>query len=139
VGYLLLAVGATAENQTQHVFDTSVKHGRSELVWHFRLRRKPEGGDLFQVRTGPIFEFDVNERLTLIGGYYFTREQNEDRWKTINRPFGGGEIMLWGCGCGSTNPFGPNFAIPSDAEHLLVSNPRDSGVLPLAGGTLQPF
>jgi len=44
---------------------------------------------------GPIFEFDVNNRLTLIAGYYFTREHNQSRWATINRPFGGGETMLW--------------------------------------------
>jgi hypothetical protein len=87
---------ASAEIQSQHVFDSSVKRGRFELLWHFRVRTKPDGGGLFQVRTGPIFEFDVHDRLTFIAGYYFTREKNESRWTTINVPFAGGEIMLWG-------------------------------------------
>src|SRR5699024_10490011 len=82
---LLLASLASAEIQTQHVFDTSVKRGRLELLWHFRVRTKPEGGGLFQLRTGPIVEFDLNDRLTLITGYYFTREQNERQWTSINR------------------------------------------------------
>lgn len=93
---LLLAGMASAEIQTQHVFDTSVKRGRFELLWHFRVRTKPEGGGLFQLRTGPIVEFDLNDRLTLIAGYYFTREQNEHQWTSINRPFAGGEVMIWG-------------------------------------------
>jgi hypothetical protein len=92
---LLLASLASAEIQTQHVFDTSVKRGRLELLWHFRVRTKPEGGGLFQLRTGPIVEFDLNDRLTLITGYYFTREQNERQWTSINRPFAGGEINIW--------------------------------------------
>jgi Protein of unknown function (DUF2490) len=93
---LLFAGIVSAEIQTQHVFDTSVKRDRFELLWHFRVRTKPEGGGLFQVRTGPILEFDLNERVTLIAGYYFTREQNERHWTTINRPFAGGEVMVWG-------------------------------------------
>jgi hypothetical protein len=94
--YLLWAAALSAEIQTQHVFDTSVKHGRFEALWHFRIRTKPEGGGLFQVRTGPVFEFDANDRLTFIAGYYFTREQEESRWTSANRLFGGGESMIWG-------------------------------------------
>jgi hypothetical protein len=92
---LLFAGILNAEIQTQHVFDTSLKHDQFELLWHFRVRTKPEGGGLFQLRTGPILEFDLNERITLIGGYYFTRQENEQHWITANRPFAGGEIELW--------------------------------------------
>jgi hypothetical protein len=93
---VLLPASATAETQTQHAFDTSIKIKWFEPLWHLRLRTKPEGGGLFQIRTGPIFAFDLNDRVTLMAGAYFTREQNEDRWTTINRPFAGGEVMIWG-------------------------------------------
>ena len=42
--YLLLAASSSAEIQTQHVFDTSVKRNRFEVLGHFRARTKPEGG-----------------------------------------------------------------------------------------------
>jgi hypothetical protein len=92
----LLVIGvASAETQTQHAFDTSVALKRFNVLWHLRARTKPEGGGLFQIRTGPIFEIDLNERVTLIAGSYFTREQEENTWTVVNRPFTGGEIMLW--------------------------------------------
>jgi hypothetical protein len=93
---VLLAAPAAAEIQTQHAFDTSTKINRFEILWHFRVRTQPEGGGLFQVRTGPIFEVDLNDRLTVIAGSYFTREQDEDRWSTTYRPFTGGEVKIWG-------------------------------------------
>ena len=95
---LLFLGEASAEVQTQHAFDTSVTLKKSEMLWHFRVRTEPEGGGLSQIRTGPIFEFNLNDRVTLIAGSYFTREQEEHRWAVINRPFAGGEFMLWGRG-----------------------------------------
>jgi hypothetical protein len=92
----LLSGVASSEIQTQHAIDTSVAIGRIEPLWHLRFRTKPQGGGLFQVRTGPIFEYNLDSRVTLIAGYYFTREQEERRWTTTNRAFGGGELALWG-------------------------------------------
>ena len=92
---VLLVAAATAEIQTQHAFDTSTKVKRFEILWHLCVRTQPEGGGLFQVRTGPIFEFDLSDRVTAIAGYYLTREQNESQWATIHRPFAGGEVMVW--------------------------------------------
>lgn len=89
---------ATGEMQTQHAFDTSIKVGSVEPLWHFRVRTKPQGGGLFQIRTGPILAYDWTERFTLIGGYYYTRQQQDDGdrlWTTINRGFGGAETELW--------------------------------------------
>jgi uncharacterized protein DUF2490 len=91
---LLLPLTADCEIQTQHAFDTSADLGRLQTLWHFRVRTKPEGGGLFQARMGPIFEFDVTKRVTLIAGYYFTREQDQS-WTTTNRPFAGGEFSMW--------------------------------------------
>jgi hypothetical protein len=94
--FSLLPAGVLhSEIQTQHALDTSLKIGRFESLWHLRARTKPEGGGLFQIRTGPILEFDLNERVTLIAGHYFTRDQGEGRWRTINRPFGGAELIAY--------------------------------------------
>jgi hypothetical protein len=92
---VLLAGTAVGETQTQHAFDSSIAVGPFEPLWHFRVRTKPQGGGLFRVRTGPIFEWDLNERVTVIGGYYFTREQTQRSWATTHRPFGGSELALW--------------------------------------------
>ena len=94
--WLLLASAATAEIQTQHALDTSFKMKQFEVLWHLRLRTQPEGGGLSQIRMGPILEFDLNDRLTLLAGSYFAREQEERHWTTIARPFAGGEVMVWG-------------------------------------------
>jgi hypothetical protein len=91
----LLASAASAEIQTQHAFDTSFRMKQFEVLWHLRLRTQPEGGGLFQVRTGPILEVDLNDRVTLLAGSYFTREKEERHWTTITRPFAGGEVMVW--------------------------------------------
>jgi hypothetical protein len=96
--WLLLASAATAEIQTQHALDTSFKAKQFEVLWHFRARTQPQGGGTFQVRTGPIFEVNLNDRVTALAGCYFAREKEEDRLNTITRPFAGGEVMIWGRG-----------------------------------------
>ena len=95
VACLLLARAAIAEIQTQHAFDTSIKVKAFELLWHTRLRTTPEGGGLAQLRTGPILEFDLNDRVTLLAGSYFTREKEQSQWNTITRPFAGTEVAIW--------------------------------------------
>jgi hypothetical protein len=101
---LFLATGAlllsgcftvSAEIQSQHILDSSVKIGPFEPLWHLRLRTTPMGGGLAQIRTGPIFNIDVSERATLIVGYYFTRAKEEAFWSTTHRSFGGIEGVLW--------------------------------------------
>jgi hypothetical protein len=120
---LLLAGTATAEIQTQHAFDTSVRIGRFEPLWHLRVRTKPEGGGLFQVRTGPILEFDVHERVTLISGYYLIRQQNERRWTTISRPFGGGEISVWDRGAEvDWRSLLERFFVPGEPDYFRFRN-----------------
>lgn len=93
---LLLVASASAEIQTQHAFDTSFKMKQVQFMWHFRVRTKPQGGGVYQMRTGPIFEIDLNDRVTAIAGSYFSREQDEDRWASTARPFAGGEMKIWG-------------------------------------------
>jgi hypothetical protein len=86
---------AHGEVQTQHIMDTSVKMGPLEPLWHFRVRTTPQGGGVSQVRTGPILNFDVHKRATLIGGYYYTRAKEERSWSTTHRAFTGVEVSAW--------------------------------------------
>ena len=91
----LICFLAHAEVQTQHILDTSTAVGPVEPLWHFRIRTTPQGGGIAQIRTGPIFNFDVHDRLTLIGGYYYTRVKEDRSWTTRHRSFGGVEIAAW--------------------------------------------
>jgi hypothetical protein len=78
--------------ETQHAFDTTLSLGpRWEMMLHSRLRTEPRGDGLYQVRGGPIFEYSANNRIALLGGYYFTRQQWAGEWSTTHRYFGGAE------------------------------------------------
>ena len=88
----LTSLAAVAEIQTQHIFDVSAPIGRIEPIWHFRVRTKPQGGGVYQLRTGPIMKFDLKDRVSLIGGYFFTRAQEGSNWNSTHRPFGGIEV-----------------------------------------------
>jgi hypothetical protein len=89
---------AIGEVQTQHAVDTSARLLWFEPLWHFRARTTPQGGGIAQIRTGPILHFELHERVTLLTGYYFTREKEERTWLTVHRPFGGGEFVVWNRG-----------------------------------------
>lgn len=88
-------IAAPAEVQTQHIVDSSVKTGPVEPLFHLRVRTTPQGGGVSQVRLGPIFNFDLNDRATVITGYYYTRAKEEGDWSTTHRSFGGMEGVLW--------------------------------------------
>jgi hypothetical protein len=91
----LTCFAAHADVQTQHILDSSVTIGPVEPLWHFRVRTSPQGGGVSQIRTGPILNFTVHDRATLIGGYYYTRAKEERSWTTTHRSFGGLEVAAW--------------------------------------------
>jgi hypothetical protein len=91
----LTSFAVWAEVQTQHIVDTSLAIGPVEPLWHFRVRTTPQGGGVSQIRTGPILNFDVHSRVTVIGGYYYSRAKEEDSWKITHRAFGGVEAVAW--------------------------------------------
>ena len=95
--YLLFSVCLTGQGQlqTQHIFDSSAAIGPVEPLWHVRIRTTPEGGGVAQIRIGPILNFDVHDRATVIAGYYYTRAKEEGFWSTTHRSFGGVEGVLW--------------------------------------------
>jgi hypothetical protein len=79
------------EVQSQHALDTSIKAGKWRAVLHSRARTRLESVDLYQFRVGPIVDYSLTSRVTLIGGYYFARNEREFRlWSTTHRPFVGG-------------------------------------------------
>lgn len=86
---------AHAELQTQHILDSSFAIGPVEPLWHVRVRTTPQGGGIAQIRTGPILNFDVHDKVTLISGYYYTRDKDEGLWTTTHRFFGGVEVAAW--------------------------------------------
>ena len=116
LGLLFMAsIQAQTELQTQHVFDSSVAIGPLEPLWHIRVRTTPEGGGVAQIRTGPIFNFDVHDRATLIVGYYYTRAKEKGFWSTTHRCFGGMEGVLW------------NRKVEIDGRSLIERHARVSG------------
>ena len=122
--FVVMCGAATcSEIQTQHAFDSSIRMGGVQSLWHLRVRTQPEGGGVLQVRTGPIVELDLNERVTLIGGYYFTRGKGERGWATTNRPFAGGEVMTWKRGVEiDWRSLLERFFVPSDPDYFRFRN-----------------
>ncbi|MEJ5368590.1 MAG: DUF2490 domain-containing protein [Bryobacteraceae bacterium] len=94
---LLCAGLASAQTETQHAFDGSIKLARRlDVVLHARVRTQPGLLGFYQGRLGPIFEYSVNGRFTLIAGYYYARQENSEAdYIAGHRWFGGGEVSLW--------------------------------------------
>lgn len=94
---LLASTAAAAQLETQHGFDTTLPLSRKfELLVHVRLRTRPETLGLYQARGGPILSYDLSNRVTLLGGYYFAGEQRgvDPDFIAGHRIFGGMENGL---------------------------------------------
>lgn len=98
---LLVAVAAivpigAAEVETQHAFDITLPlQPRVELVLHSRIRTQPDNLGFYQVRAGSILSWRIQPRVAVIGGYYYTQqEQIDNDFIGGHRPFGGGEILI---------------------------------------------
>lgn len=84
--------------ETQHALDFSFPlAGRLDVLLHTRFRTTTNGQGLYQIRSGPVFTFDATERLSLLGGYYYsTQEARDNDFVAGHRMFGGAEGTLWG-------------------------------------------
>lgn len=73
-------------------------NSRTTLQLHSRLRTRDAIREFFQVRFGPIVQFNVNPRVTAIGGYYYIDQHYPGRqaaeWDDFNRYFGGASVRL---------------------------------------------
>lgn len=87
-----------ADVETQHALDASFPlTKRLDVLLHTRFRTTTAGRGLYQARGGPVFSFEVSERLSLLGGYYFsTQEARDNDFFAGHRLFGGAEGTLWG-------------------------------------------
>ncbi|MBL8232783.1 MAG: DUF2490 domain-containing protein [Bryobacterales bacterium] len=81
-------------SETQHAFEWAYPLApKLDLIVHSRLRTQPSGLGLYQGRMGPIFDYNFTPRLSLLGGYYFTLQTDEERdVRGRHRFFGGVEV-----------------------------------------------
>ncbi len=94
--WIVTAPPVAAESRTWHAFDVVVFGGpRLEAIAHARLRYDSVLGSLQQGRAGALARFRMCPGWTLIGGYYFGKEEDHlDRWRNFHRPFAGLEASL---------------------------------------------
>jgi len=85
-----------AVTETQHAFEFSARIAEKvSLNLHSRFRTEPAAQGIYQIRFGPMVTYRWKPKLSLIGGYYFGRQQAEDGdFVGGHRWFGGGESML---------------------------------------------
>jgi hypothetical protein len=96
----LLLLGPIARGQqtdTQHAFEASMPVSRKlQLTLHSRGRTNPGGLGPYQFRLGPIVEYSLGPRWSLLGGYYFAKQKSAERdLRGTHRPFGGVEFMAF--------------------------------------------
>lgn len=86
-----------SEFETQHALDITLPvKPKFELILHSRIRTQPEGLGFYQFRAGPILSWDIRERVTLLSGYYYARQERKVDNDFIggHRLFAGGEIVV---------------------------------------------
>lgn len=83
-----------------HAVDLTVlKSSRAEVVLHGRLRTGRDFTTVQQGRTGVISRFAMPRRVSLIGGYYYGREEDSaEDWRNLHRVFGGLETLVYRTG-----------------------------------------
>lgn len=87
-----------AEPWSWHSVDFTVqKTPRWELALHTRLRTRK--GELQQSRSGAIARWKTQRQVSLIGGYYFGKEEDtREEWQQSHRLFGGAEAGIYSKG-----------------------------------------
>lgn len=100
IALVLLSAGTLAAQElwSWHSVDfTLLKTGGVEWGLHTRLRTRE--GELQQSRSGTILRFTPHSRITVIGGYYYGRDEDtREEWQDSHRVFGGAETRVhrWG-------------------------------------------
>jgi len=100
---IVVLAGATlfAQHDAESMHITNLEftlNSRTTLQLHSRLRTRDAVREFFQARFGPIVQFNVNPRVTAIGGYYYIDQHHPGRkaaqWDDFNRYFGGASVRL---------------------------------------------
>ncbi len=99
---VLCSVAAFAQHDAESLHITNVEISLSKrllLQAHTRLRTRNEYREFFQARLGPILNFQVNRRVTAIGGYYLIdqryRKSTGQDWEDFSRYFGGTSVQVY--------------------------------------------
>ncbi|MCL5098903.1 MAG: DUF2490 domain-containing protein [Candidatus Omnitrophica bacterium] len=81
-----------------HTVDVSVvKTSRAEVILHGRLRTGNSFGTPQQGRVGVISKLPFPSIGSLVGGYYYGKEEDSsDEWQNKHRIFGGLEVPVYG-------------------------------------------
>lgn len=98
---ILSSLAAFSQNDAESLHINNVEmflHKRVTLQAHSRVRTRNEYREFFQARFGPILNFQLNRRVTAIGGYYFIDQRFPGgagrNWEDFNRYFGGTSIQI---------------------------------------------
>ena len=80
-----------------HTVDVSVvKASRAEVILHGRLRTGNSFGTLQQGRVGAVTKVPLPTIGTLVGGYYYGKEEDSaNEWQNKHRIFGGIEVPVY--------------------------------------------
>jgi hypothetical protein len=74
-----LSVSA-ADLESLHIFNVGLNPTpRLSLQLHSRVRTHHDLRQFYQVRGGPVAQYLVTARTTLLGGYYFAEQENTNR------------------------------------------------------------
>lgn len=81
-----------------HSMDVSVvKTAKAEVILHGRLRTGNSFGTLQQGRAGVFTRFPFPRAGTLVGGYYYGKEEDSaNAWQNSHRVFAGIEVPVYG-------------------------------------------
>lgn len=92
-----LACGSLAAQEvwSWHSFDFALLKARG-VEWGLHTRLRTREGELQQGRSGTILRFTPRSPVTLIGGYYYGREEDtREEWQNSHRVFAGAEARVY--------------------------------------------
>ena len=95
--FMLLSAGTLAAQElwSWHSFDLALFKARG-VEWGLHTRLRTREGQLQQGRSGTILRFTPRSRITVIGGYYYGREEDtREEWQNSHRLFAGAEARLY--------------------------------------------
>lgn len=100
---VLLSAGTLAAQElwSWHSIDFALLKARG-VEWGLHTRLRTREGELQQGRSGTILRFTPRSRITVIGGYYYGREEDtREEWQNSHRVFAGAEVRVYRRGAGS--------------------------------------
>ena len=94
---VLFSIGPLAAQElwSWHAVDFALFKARG-VEWALHTRLRTREGYLQQGRSGTILKFTPRPRFSIIGGYYYGREEDtREEWQNSHRVFAGAEARLY--------------------------------------------